>query len=240
MVDYDKSTGSAGTLRIRDTGSIVEFWILCSDPSTNVGSLSWSGTINGVGVGGTVSLGAGFGAQLIDSWVISSTQVVAFNIGASGTSGLGGPTSHSATISRGPSATVPPAPSIVGFSNVTQNAMTFQFAETGDGGSPIDGWFYKVSTDPTFVNAGWQAAPMSGIVTRTDLLPGTAYHWWAYGSNAVGGGIVSERASQTTRGGLAVWDGSGWREHRVREWDGSQWRLCRVREWDGATWRQTQ
>ncbi len=99
MVDYTRGTGTSGTLIIRDNGSTVTFLIKNDQGATFTNGASWSGTVNGVHVGGTFSIS---GAQTVQvgAWAVAKSSSVSFGIGATGTQGLGGPTSFSAEISR--------------------------------------------------------------------------------------------------------------------------------------------
>lgn len=124
MVDYTRGTGNSGTLIIRDNGSTVEFWISCSDPATFVGQLRWSGVVNGVAVSGTSSWSSGGGTRRIAGpWTVSQTTTVTFGIQATGTGGLGGPTSFSATISR----PAPNAPSSLSVTRVSDSQQTLNW-----------------------------------------------------------------------------------------------------------------
>nr|WP_274635525.1 fibronectin type III domain-containing protein [Microbacterium bovistercoris] len=120
MATYNKGTGNAGTLRqiITYTRNIsartvtfhVEFWILCSDGQTNVGSIGWTGTTAGTAVSGSVSLPAGFGSKKVAEYDLAPRSVQSngflstansrfiFAIPSTGTSGLGGPTSFTVDV----------------------------------------------------------------------------------------------------------------------------------------------
>jgi hypothetical protein len=233
MVDYDKHVGTAGTMRIRDTGSTVEFWILCSDGATNTGAYTWSGVVNGVGVGGTTSLPAGFGSRLLGSWGVSTSQTVSFHQNATGTSGLGGAADHSAFIAR---ATVPPAPRSRQLDQITLTSMRYIFDGQGDGGSPITAWQYQYATSGDFSSgaSGWINS--GGTSTQTGLTPGTVYYFRSRGVNAVGAGPVSDVISARTLAGAHVWNGSAWVPATVSIWDGSSWVPGTVQIWNGSTW----
>lgn len=100
MVDFTKSTGTSGTLIIRDNGSNnVQLLLSNSQGATFAYGKSWSGRVNGVNVGGSFDI-AGVQTVLLGSYTVTSTQDVTVAIGATGTSGLGGPTSFTKRISR--------------------------------------------------------------------------------------------------------------------------------------------
>ncbi len=101
MVDYNKSTGSSGTMRIRDTGTTVEFWLNAGNSTTFNHDLPWGYTINGVTSNNrTFDYSAGDGWQRLGAWGVTTSQTVTFRLGDTGTSGFGGPTTHSVTINR--------------------------------------------------------------------------------------------------------------------------------------------
>lgn len=100
MTDYLKSTGSTGTMLIRITGSTLQFFITANNGTTFDNDLHWSYTVNGVTSGTqTARYNAGAGWVLLATFTISYSQTVTFNLQATGTSGLGGPTSFSEAIS---------------------------------------------------------------------------------------------------------------------------------------------
>jgi hypothetical protein len=240
MVDYDRPTGTAGTLRIRDTGTAVEFWILCADGATNTGSLAWAVSLPSVGHqhSGNVSLAAGFGSRMLYSYPLAASGTVYFSIGASGTSGLGGPTDHSAYISRVPVGGVPPAPAMLPGTpdQITATSMRVQFSSSGDGGSPVTGWDLQRAEDAAFtVGVYWQLS--SGTTVDTGLRPGTTYHYRARGVNAYGPGGWSAAVSGRTLGAVYVSDGTTWKPSAVLVDDGTTARAAEVYVSDGTTWR---
>ena len=115
----DKSVGTAGTLRITDDGSTVRFYVLCSDPWTNVGQYQYA--INGNWY--TTSLPAGFGSKLLGTRTYSSSTSVSLAQKATGTQGLGGAASLSASISR----PKPNAPSNLDVTRVSDSQQTLNW-----------------------------------------------------------------------------------------------------------------
>jgi hypothetical protein len=241
MVDYDKATGTGGTLRIRDTGSAVEYWVLCSNPATFVGSFVWSGVVNGAPVGGTTTLPAGFGSQLLGSWTVSTTQNVTFHMNNTGTGGLGGPTDHAADIPRGPVGTIPDAPIPEGFTDVTTTSMTYHFHDGSDGGSSITSRAveYATSADFSTGSSGWVGVGSSGVVPVSGLVPGVLYYWRARVQNANGVSPNSAVISQRTLGGVYVSDGTVWKPAEVLVSDGTAWKPATVGVSDGIAWKPT-
>lgn len=238
MVDYDKATGTAGTLRIRDLGSVVEYWILCSDGATFVGSLAWSGVVNGANVGGTTSLPAGFGSKRLGSWTVSSNQTVTFHINATGTSGIGGPTDHSAPINR---STVPGPTSAPTITALYASTVTFTWAAPASGGSAITDYQWVVELpNGTDVVSGFTGSGSVRTATASGLTPGTALtvRVRAYNVNGTSGWASNPNlAAFTTLPGVYVSDGSAtWKLAEVYVSDGSAWRRAVLHVSRNAAW----
>lgn len=233
MVDYDKSTGTAGTLRVRDTGSDVEFWLGCSDPATNSGGIPWDGYVNGVIVGGSFPWAAGGGFRRVATYSVSSSQTVDFNIGATGTMGFSGPTGFSVGISRG---SVPPAPTPLEFQNITATAMRARFSGNGNGGAPLLRWESQYSTSPTFASGNSGLIVSGGTVDQDGLTPGTTYYWRHRGVNTLGNGAWSAVTSATTLAGGRIKHDGSWVDAVPWEKVGGSWVRSRVFEKQGGSW----
>ncbi|UDL16368.1 minor tail protein [Microbacterium phage Zooman] len=191
----DWGVGTRGTLRITDDGSVVRFYVLCSDPQTYVGSYNWGGTVNGVGVGGTVTLNRGFGIRELGGWVVSYSQTVSISQGATGTQGLGGAAGpFYVGIGR---ATVPGAPTPVAVDQATANSLRYRFSGTTDGGSPIREWQIGYGTNPSTVQ---YTVASSGTSTIGNLSEHTTWYFWSRGRNDVGWGPWSARSQGNTLG----------------------------------------
>lgn len=191
MVDYTRATGTSGTMMIRDTGVAVQFWLNSNNSTTWSDHIPWSGTINGGGVGGSFNYPKNGGWKQVYSANVWTNQNVTFNLGNTGTSGFGGPTSFTVFIQR---ATVPPAPNAPVISNIGSTSLHVNFSGNGDGGSPIYIWQIGYGTDPN--------TPVSFINDfDTDifgLTSGQTYYFWARGQNAQGYGNWSVRSQATT------------------------------------------
>jgi len=191
VTDYIWGTGSSGSMMIRDTGGNVEFWINSNNSSTWSDHIPWSGTVNGTGVSGSYSYPAGAGWRRLGVWYVGTNQNVTFNLGNTGTSGFGGPSSHTVFIQR---ATVPPAPNAVVLSNISSTGMDAVFSGNGDGGSGIYIWQIGYGTEPD----GPTAYINTFSTHISGLTPGATYYFWARGQNAQGFGPWSVRSSATT------------------------------------------
>jgi titin len=191
----DWGVGNRGTLRITDDGSTVRFYVLCSDPATYVGSYNWGGTVNGVGVGGTVTLNKGFGSRLLGAWGVGYTQNVGISQSATGTSGLGGAAGPFwVTIYR---ATVPGAPIGRALDQIGATSIRYRFEGTTDGGSPIREWQIGYGTSS---GSPQSTVGSNGTTVVGGLANHTTYYFWSRGRNDVGWGPWSNRLSAATLG----------------------------------------
>lgn len=206
MVDYSVPTGGSGSTRgrlvIRDNGSnYIELLVQAAYVGTFRDNLPCNWVVNGSAGSATPDYPTGMPLLLVAAFTVTTTQTVTWGIGASGTSGLGGPTSFSQPINR---ATIPAAPTSVTPVDITHTGMTYEFNDNSNGGSAITSRQYMCSTSPTFVGATWQTAPSDGIVTLDNLIPGTKYYWKARVINAVGPSTASTTVSATTLSGMKV------------------------------------
>lgn len=198
MVDYVRSTGASGEMMIRDTGSIVEYWIRTTSGSTWTDHLPWGWTINGSNGSSTYNYPPGAGWRRLGNYLVTYNQRVYFRIGATGTSGFGGPTEHWADINR---QSTPPAPSQPTVEEVTSTSARVRFNSNGDGGLTIEEWQIGVGTN--FNDISWTVSS-SGNTVVTSLTPGTTYYFWARGRNSLGWGAWSPRSSGITTQGYAA------------------------------------
>lgn len=192
MVDYTKPTGSAGMLYVRDNGATVTFLLTCTDPGT-FGNVSWSGTVNGVSVGGTQYFGAGAGTITLGSWAVSTAQQVTFAIGATGTMGLGGPTSLTAQITRA----LPAAPTNLAVTRVSDSSQSLGWTRQAVYSSVV---VQRTSSDGSW--SGWQqvgVAPGNAFsFTDTTTAANRRYVYRVAGRTAAGQSAWSNQAQIDT------------------------------------------
>ncbi len=193
MVDYFKSTGTSGTMMIRDDGFIVEFWLNSNNSTTWNAALPWSMIINGVSSGNLYyNYQPGAGWRRLAQQVPSGSQNVTFKIGNTGTSGFGGPTTFTQWINR---AQVPPAPTPVALTDITGSSMKAVFNSQGIGVGTFLRWELGYGTNP---NSPTTIIESSGTSVVTGLSHSTTYYFWARGVNRVGNGAWSTRTSAAT------------------------------------------
>jgi hypothetical protein len=193
MTDYNKATGSSGTMRIRDTGSVVEFWLNSNNSTTSSNNLPW-GYTDASGTSGTLTFdyNAGAGWQKLRSWTVSTDQNVTFRIGDTGTSGFGGPTSFTVAIER---STIPSPPSIITFTSLTATTVVAGFSDGSNNGAAIDNRQIGFGTSSTSVQ---HLVTSDRSTLITGMAPGTLYYFWARTHNANGWSAWGPRSSITT------------------------------------------
>lgn len=134
--------------------------------------------------------------------------------------------------------TYPSAPSPVGLDEITPTSMRYRFSGNSDGGSGILEWQAQLATDVAFTQ-NVQTVGSGGTTTFGGLTPSKRYYARSRGRNAWGWGAWSSTIDAETLSGARAWDGSAWRQCKVRRWNGTTWQYVRVRAYDGATWRNT-
>ena len=208
--DYTKATGGAGTMMIRvwnegQSGvaytNQVDFYLHTSSTATNSSGLPYRLFFNGAWYPnpnytyGSFPWATGGGWRSLGSAIVSTSQTVYFDLGATGTSGFGGPTSFSIAIAR---ATVPDAPTMLAPDEFTPNGMRVRFSGNGNGGAGITGWTLQRARDAAFT-VGVSSVASSGTTTYIDMQHGETWHFRAYGSNSVGNSAWSGTGSGTTQ-----------------------------------------
>lgn len=181
MVDYDYASGE-GTLRIRDYGSLVEFWVKAGYTSFYWNGLDFNFVTNGATTSVSINYPSGADWKKVGSATVNSSQTVTFRLLTdTNTSSLGGPTTVSRFLDRG---SVPDPPSIPTVTNITSTSMFVTFSDGDNGGLAIDDREigYRRST-VSFTEA---LVPSDGSTSITGLLPGTTYYVYARTHNSKG------------------------------------------------------
>lgn len=204
MVDYDKSTGSAGKLQIKANGGHVEFWLYCSDGATNASALPWNGQVNGQDVGGTVNWTAGKGQMMVASYDgVGGT--VRFGIGSTGTSGFGGPTTLDVNLSSAPN-----APTNLRLRDGTLRHLSFgvDYDNGGDNGAAIDQYrvHWRREEDYALMWEDMNSSGYSNPEGSQALNPGMVFLVAAQAHNSQGWGPWSAELPVRTLPGVWVPD----------------------------------
>lgn len=206
MVDYDKSVGRSGVMKMRDTGTTVEFWVAVGYSGTFWGSVGWSYSSPNGGGSGSFGYPGGGAWVRVGSINVSTSGNVSWTVNATGTSEFGGPHTQTVYISR---ATVPPAPNPLGIDNIGHTTLRYRFQSKGDGGSAILQWQIGYGTgsgSPT------SYLTSTGTSTLSGLSMGVRYYVWSRGRNALGWGPWSARRDATTLAGCRVRVGGAWKD----------------------------
>lgn len=195
MVDYDYSSGE-GTLRIRDLGSVIEFWVRAGYTNFYWDGLDFNFVTNGSTTPVSINYPSGADWKKVGSATVNSTQTVTFRLlTATGTSSLGGPTTVSKLIDRG---TTPDPPGPVTFSGLSSTGVTASFTDPADnGGLTITTRqiaYSKVNTTAS----GLTLVTSDRSTAITGLSPKTTYYFWARVFNSKGwSGWSSVRSVKT-------------------------------------------
>ena len=194
MVDYHKTTGSTGTMMIRDLGTVVEFWFKAGYESDWANSLDFNWTANGSTTPVSISYPRGADWKKVGQVSVTYSQTVTFRLlDATGTQGMGGPTTFNQYLERG---TSPGAPTTPVISGVTANSAYVTFSDGSTGGHPIDGRQIGYSLTTQVADGTVVASDRS--TTITGLQPGRRYYFWARTHNVKGWGAWSGRGTAVT------------------------------------------
>lgn len=212
-----RSIGNAGLMEIHDDGSLIVMRVRSGDPATFHNNLPYRVYVDGTWhAWSTITYPSGSPWVTVWADYRSASQSVAFQIGDTGTWGLGAGGDLWGWISR---ATVPPAPTPLGVDEITPTSARYRFNGNGNGGSSITAWHAQIASDAAFTT-DVQLVTSGGTTTFTDLTPGTTYYFRSRGVNALGEGPWSSVISalvalpaptltgwtQTPTGGLvATW-----------------------------------
>jgi hypothetical protein len=240
MADYTRGTGNSGTMMIRDhapgaASGTVEFWITSNNGTTFDHEMPWAYTINGSYSGMLEhNYNAGSGWNLLGSWNITYSQTVGFYLGATGTSGLGGPTSFEQWIQR---ATVPAAPNAPTISNIQPQSMDLSWVPNSNGGAAITN--YEIKYGLTAGAETFTATSSTTTKTITGLTPGTTYFFKVRAQNSVGWSGYSGNSSAMTIAGSRIKVAGVYVFAVPYVKDGGIWKLAKPYVKDAGTWKET-
>jgi hypothetical protein len=195
VTDYFKDTGSSGTMMIRDTGTKVQFY-LTAGSATFDHEMPWRFYYNGAWSSYRNFDFSGGAYRFLGEITVSTSQTVGFGIGATGTSGLGGPTTFTISVNR---ATVPPAPYLSSVTPTGPTTVAINANSNGNGGAAVVqwqvGWGSAGAGTPTSFK---DLALADGTGTVTGLVKGTQYKFWTRHRNSEGWSAYSAAKTATT------------------------------------------
>jgi hypothetical protein len=193
VVDYDFASGE-GTLRIRDLGSVIEFWVRAGYTNFYWNGLDFSFTANSNTANVSINYSSGADWQKVGSATVNSTQTVTFRLlTATGTSSLGGPTTVSKYIDRG---SIPDPPSAVTLSSITSTSMLASFTDGDNGGLSITN--RQIAYNKSNTTSGATIVTSDRSTSLTGLSPKTTYYVWARTFNSKGwSGWSAVRSAKT-------------------------------------------
>lgn len=203
MVDYKKVIGTnpnpgyQGYMMIRDSDPEVSVWVIAGSTNTSSYQTPYWVTINGSKRSGHFNYPEGGRWLKLNSWNVTDSQTVTFQLGDSNTEGLGNGATLSHYIDRG---TKPPAPGPFKISSYDWNSANGDLDSNGDGGLPVDTWQVGYGQSSTNQDANLKNASDTGYASITGLSKGTSYYFWARGHNAKGWSNWSSRTS------IRTWD----------------------------------
>lgn len=201
---------------IRDTGSVVEFWLKSSSTSVFAYGKDWNYKTPNGSYSGKFDYPTGADWKKLGSKTVSDSGTVSFTIGDTGASYLGGPTTLSVNISR---AERPGAPSGLSEPYVGYTEADIAWSNRGaSNGGDFKRMQYQVSSRPQsgtgdFTGTIEKTATTTASKVRVGgLKPGVVYDWHVRQENEVGWGPWSSIASFQTLWGAYVRSSGIWKK----------------------------
>lgn len=206
-------------MRIRDTGSTVEFWLKSSSSSVFMYGKEYSFTTPNGNGSGDYDYPSGAEWKKIASKVVTDSGNVTFRIENTGAEYFGGPTSHTAYINR---ATVPDAPSTLYDYDLGYTVAKLTFNNPGaSNGSKFEGFQWQVSSTPQSGRGNFVGkveiteSTTKDVLAVSDLVPGVVYDWHVRQKSNLGYGPWSGIASFQMLWGAWVRYSGTWRKATV-------------------------
>lgn len=237
MTEYVKTSGTTGQMKITDLGSVVEFWFRAGYSNDHWDPLQFNVTANG-STSATINVDYNTGRPWVKvaTRTVTSSQTVTFRLlTKTGTSGMGGPTTFSVSLSRGG---VPASPTAVMFSEITFTSVLTRFFSGADNGYPIDA--HQIARNTVNSVSGATIIFSSGTTRWTTLVPGTVYYFWARSHNAKGWGPWSPVRSTRTLAGARIKVGSVWKLAVPYVKTGGVWKMAKPWARRAGTWKEGQ
>lgn len=197
MADYTRTDG--GTIMIRDTGTIVEYWFKSNNTAAWYNNLSFSWTTSVATATADIDYPTGSPWVKVGQSDINASQNVTFRQTDNTTvAGIGPAKTLTAYINRG---TVPPQPgpfSILSYSDV---AVVGDADGNGTGGATPLEWDLRYGTAPNVNDAtgNGNLVLSTGAGQVEDLVPGLTYYFWNRIRNVNGWSPWSPRTQVRTR-----------------------------------------
>ena len=213
MPEWTVPTGSGGLLKMSDNGTTVKFYIKAGSTATfcNDKAFSWNTAHDSDG-SGTFDYPTGGAWLLVKTVTVTQTGTVSFTMGATGTSGLGGPTTISHSVSRS-SKPDPPAGVPYG-SDAGQTKLSVNFSATPDSGGALVAAYDIQYGANDFTQSFYKQVPPASLLGNvlTALKPATEYVFRVYTITSYGRSDPGSVGSYSTLANLSFKTGGAYKK----------------------------